>query len=349
MAYLDRKRFYGIIIIVLVVLLVVLGIVFATLGAADISVADGFRVLLSRVPFLKDLVEDVQLPDSFYTIVLDIRLPRLILSAMVGAALSVAGAAFQGMLKNPMADPFVVGVSSGAAFGATIAMVLNLHFVFAGLSSVGAMAFVSALATILLVYNISRTGTRVPAITLILSGVAVSAFLSAAVSFIMVISRENVHNIVYWTMGSFTDANWSAVKTVLIPIPVGIAGLMLFAKDLNMMMLGDDTARSLGVNIELTKKILLVVASIITAAAVSVSGIIGFVGLVTPHVVRLISGPDHRTLMPLSALSGAIFLMAADTFARTVIQPKEIPVGIITSLVGGPFFIYLLIKRKKAM
>ncbi|HHU63897.1 MAG TPA: iron chelate uptake ABC transporter family permease subunit, partial [Clostridiales bacterium] len=266
MAYLDRKGFYGIIIVIMVVLLAVLGIAFATLGAADISVADGFRVLLSRVPFLKGLAEDVQLPDFFYTIVLDIRLPRLVLSAMVGAALSVAGTVFQGMLKNPMADPYVVGVSSGAAFGATIALVLNLRFVFAGLSSVSAMAFVCALATILLVYNISRTGTRVPDTTLILSGVAVSAFLSAAVSFIMVISRENLHNIVYWTMGSFTSADWSAVKTVLIPIPAGIAVLMVFAKDLNMMMLGDDTAKSLGVNIELTKKILLVVASVITAA-----------------------------------------------------------------------------------
>ncbi len=270
-------------------------------------------------------------------IISQIRLPRIILAALVGSALAVAGAAMQGLFKNPMADPYVIGISSGAAFGASIAIVVHL--------SVPVFAFLFAAGTAFLVYNIAKKNGRVPVETLLLSGIAVAAFFSAMTSLVMYLAGEDLHQIVFWLMGGLWGSDWGKVTVAAPFIFLGTIGIFVFSRDLNAMLLGEEHAQHLGIEVENVKKILLVLVSLITGIAVAVSGIIGFVGLIIPHIARLVVGPDHRILIPVSALIGAIFLVWADTLARTIISPTELPVGIITAFFGAPFFIYLL-RRK---
>ncbi len=271
-------------------------------------------------------------------IISQIRLPRIILAALVGSALAVAGAAMQGLFKNPMADPYVIGISSGAAFGASIAIVVHL--------SVPVFAFLFAAGTAFLVYNIAKKNGRVPVETLLLSGIAVAAFFSAMTSLVMYLAGEDLHRIVFWLMGGLWGSDWGKVTVAAPFIFLGTIGIFVFSRDLNAMLLGEEHAQHLGIEVENVKKILLVLVSLITGIAVAVSGIIGFVGLIIPHIARLVVGPDHRILIPVSALIGAIFLVWADTLARTIISPTELPVGIITAFFGAPFFIYLL-RRKR--
>lgn len=281
------------------------------------------------------------------TIVYQIRLPRILLGASVGAALAIAGATMQGLFKNPMADPFIIGISSGAALGASLAIVLGADAF--GIYAIPLMAFLGATTAAFVVYNIARVGGKVPVETLLLAGIAVGAFLSAATSFMMYISGERLHQIILWMMGGLWVSNWAQVQMALPLICAGMLALYLFAKDLNVMLLGEEPAQHLGIGVESLKKIVLVCASLVTAVAVSVSGLIGFVGLIIPHMVRILTGPDHRILLPASALVGSIFLVWADTLARTIITPTELPVGIITALFGAPFFVYLLRTRKRSM
>lgn len=271
-------------------------------------------------------------------IISQIRLPRIILAALVGSALAVAGAAMQGLFKNPMADPYVIGISSGAAFGASIAIVVHL--------SVPVFAFLFAAGTAFLVYNIAKKNGRVPVETLLLSGIAVAAFFSAMTSLVMYLAGEDLHQIVFWLMGGLWGSDWGKVTVAAPFIFLGTIGIFVFSRDLNAMLLGEEHAQHLGIEVENVKKILLVLVSLITGIAVAVSGIIGFVGLIIPHIARLVVGPDHRILIPVSALIGAISLVWADTLARTIISPTELPVGIITAFFGAPFFIYLL-RRKR--
>ncbi|MEW6607506.1 MAG: iron chelate uptake ABC transporter family permease subunit [bacterium] len=283
------------------------------------------------------------------TIVVDIRTPRVILSMLIGMGLAIAGAGMQGLFRNPMAEPYVLGMSSGAAVGAAVAIVLGIGKVFGGLC-IPAMAFIGATITILLVYNIAKTDGKVPIETLLLCGIAVGFFLNSIVSFLKVISSDQaLREVVLWLMGSFSMACWSDVKMVILPILCGIVTLYFLARELNALQFGEETALHLGIEVEAVKRILLVAASLVTAVAVSVSGIIGFVGLVVPHLVRIIVGPGHHLLLPASALSGAIFLVLCDTLARTIAQPQEIPIGIITAGIGAPYFVYLLRRRKKAI
>lgn len=330
-------------------MLVLVIITASVLGAANIRIIDSFKIFLSHIPVLGNRIDLTNVPDSHITIISNIRLPRILLAFLVGYGLSVVGVAFQGMLKNPMADPFIVGTSSGAALGAAIAILLKLNTSFLGLGFISIFAFGGALTATLIVYNLARIKSKVPVTTLLLAGVATGQFFTAIMSFIMVISSKDITTIIFWTMGSFASKGWHHVQIAFLPILIGTVILYVFAKDLNILLLGEETAENMGVEVEKTKKIILVTSAFITAFTVSVSGIIGFVGLIIPHMTRMMISADNRILMPASGLVGGIFLIIVDTFARTIIAPTEVPVGIITALAGGPFFIYLLRVSKKTI
>ena len=340
-----NKVRYGITLGLLALSLVFFIVLFSTIGSADVKITDTFRIIASKISFLNTDISDIS--KSQVSIIWNLRLPRVLLGVIVGASLSMAGAAFQGMFKNPMADPYVIGISSGAALGASIAIILKINFEILGFSTISLFAFIGALIAVTLVYNIAKVKNQVPVTTLLLSGVAIGQFFTAIMSFLMVFFNNDMNKIIYWTLGSLSGKGWDPVLTISIPVILGMLLLSLYARDLNIMLTGEESAKSLGVNVERTKIYIILIGTFITSIAVSVSGIIGFVGLIIPHIVRLIIGPDHRILLPASALMGGIFMIFADTIARTIISPIEIPVGIITAIFGGPFFIYLLRSKKK--
>ncbi|GAB7017512.1 vitamin B12 ABC transporter permease BtuC [Halostagnicola bangensis] len=285
-------------------------------------------------------------------IVETLRLPRIALAATVGFSLAAAGTVMQGFFRNPLADPSIIGVSSGAAAGAVAAIAFPALIPFGGLHLA---AFVGALGTAFLVYAIATEGGRTPVATLLLAGVAVQAFLGAAISYMLVYSGDDLREAVIWMMGHLHNSSWGDVAFAL---PISVVGVLIlggFTREMNVLLLGEEDAHHLGVNVERTKLFLLALASIITAAGVAVAGVIGFVGLVVPHIMRLIVGPDHRILLPTSALAGASFLVATDTIARldSVSLPLGIefgmpvvPVGIVTAALGAPFFLFLLTRRE---
>ncbi len=276
------------------------------------------------------------------TIVMRVRLPRVLLAAAVGFALAAAGTVMQGFFRNPMADPSIIGVSSGAATGAVAFLVIPVAIPF-GLGLRGA-AFVGALLAAFGVYLIATEGGRTPVATLLLAGVAIQAFLGSVISFLQLHSGEGIRQVVHWLMGHLGNASWEDVTVTLILVPLLFGVLLAYARDLNVLLLGEEEAHGLGVEVERTKRILLAVSAVLTAAAVAVSGVIGFVGLIVPHMVRLVVGPDHRVLLPAAALAGASFLVLTDTVARS--GATEIPVGIVTAALGAPFFLYLLRSRE---
>lgn len=277
-------------------------------------------------------------PDRIIQILFDVRLPRVLAALLVGAGLAAAGTAMQGLFKNSMADPYIIGTSSGGALGAALSIVFLMGW------GLPVFAFVGATASTVVVYLISRRDGRVAVETLLLSGIAVSLFLSALLSFVMYISGKSLHQIMFWLMGGLWNVWWDDVKVASL-ILVGCIMLFFFARDLNVISLGEEDALHLGVDVEKLKLALLLLSSFITGIAVSVAGAIGFIGLITPHVMRIIVGPDHRILLPSAMMAGAAILMWADTFARTM--PNEIPVGIVTAFFGAPFFIYLLRSRTR--
>jgi len=278
-----------------------------------------------------------------------IRMPRILLAVIIGMALAGSGVVFQAVFQNPMADPYVLGISSGAAFGAASVIVTGFVVSLPFFSTVTLGAFIGAMTTSLVVWQISKVGGKTQVMTLLLSGIALNFLLSSAISMLMVFNRDQVERIVFWTMGSVATASWSKVGLMFFPVLMGLIVFMIFARDLNIMLMGEDVAESLGVNVEKLRVILLLVASAVTASAVSMSGVIGFVGLIVPHAVRLFVGPDHRKLIPLSVLTGGIFLLIADTIARTMFAPSEVPIGVMTALIGAPYFIFLLQKGKGKM
>jgi len=319
---------WGLIILALVLALALSSIIAVAFGPVNIPLDEIFAVLINS-----------ETSSVNKTIILQIRLPRIILGILVGSALAVAGAAMQGLFKNPMADPYVIGISSGAAFAASIAIITGI--------SAPILAFIGAMGAVFLVYNIARRNGKIAVETLLLSGIAVAAFFSATTSLVMYIAGENLHQIVFWLMGGLWASDWDKVRIAFPFIFLGIIGIFIFSRDLNAMLLGEESAQYLGVDVENVKRILLILASLITGIAVSVSGIIGFVGLIIPHIVRILIGADHRILIPSCALVGATFLILVDVLARTIIAPSELPLGIITALFGVPFFIYLLRKKKR--
>jgi len=335
--------------------LLCLAMVFSTaVGAVNIPPAEVARIILERLPLrvsgltaiLNQYWPSIS-AEAHETIIWEIRLPRVVLGALVGMSLATAGATLQGLFRNPMADPYVIGISSGASLGACLAILLSLSFPLFGIGTVPVMAFLGALATVIVVYNLARVGGKVPIMTLLLSGMAVGSFLSAIVSMLLFFGGDKLHQMFFWLLGGLSARNWSYVKAILPHIVLGLGILFAFAREMNLLLLGDEEAAHLGVEVERTKTILLLAASLLTGAAVSVSGLIGFVGLVVPHVMRMVVGPDHRVLLPVAALTGGIFLVTADCIGRVVLPPNEIPVGIITAICGGPFFIYLL-RRKRS-
>ena len=338
--------------LVLVWLLLGGGLVFSlflasTLGAVNVPLADIIKMTLNKVAFF-DFSPTWGVASE--TIVFQIRLPRVIGAALVGAALSTAGVLFQGLLRNPMADPYIIGTSAGAALGATIAMIFPLNLAFLGFGLVPLAAFVGALVTVLLVYNLARVGGKTPVVSMLLAGFVVSALLIAIVSFIMSISDKlgiSLHSVYSFLMGHISVSSWEQVVVVAPLVIGGIIAACLFAFRLNAFSLGEEGAAYLGVEVERDKILIMALGSLLTAAAVSISGLVGFVGLVMPHAVRLVLGPNHRVLLPAAALAGAVFVVVADLLARTLLAPGEIPVGVITALIGAPFFLYLLRRSRR--
>jgi iron complex transport system permease protein len=272
----------------------------------------------------------------------------VLLAALVGASLAGAGTLYQALFRNPLADPYILGISSGAGLGAMIALVLTAGATALRFGAVPVAAFAGAMLTMLLVVRLANVRGRLDPTSLLLAGVALSYTLAAVTSFVMVLAREQMAAIVYWMMGGFSAATWGYVWMIAPMFLLGVAVPLLSTRELDLMLLGDERAGHLGLSVERFKLVMLAAASLLTAAAVAVAGLIGFVGLMVPHMVRLVLGPDHRRLLPASLLTGAIVLVLADLIARTIIAPIEIPVGIVTAVLGGPFFIWLLVSGERS-
>ena len=319
-------------------ILLLLGLVFAAgvgevrLAPGDVARAVGHRLLPSLVPPADELTT---------TVVLDLRLPRVLLAALVGAALAVAGAALQGLVGNPLADPYTVGVSSGAAVGAGLAVLLGLSGALGGLA-LPLCAFAAALLTMGLVFALARVGGRLHTASFLLSGIVVGSFLWAVMTLLLSLARTEQRVILNWLMGRFSDADWPRVAVLTPFVLAGVALYTAAGRGMDAFSFGEDVARSVGVSVERFKAGTLALAALLTAVAVSVSGIIGFVGLIVPHLTRALIGPPHRALIPASALLGALLTVVADLIARTVLPGEEIPVGVVTALLGAPFFALLL-------
>jgi iron complex transport system permease protein len=350
--YFRRTSRWKFILILLIVALFVTVVVSLNVGYAQIPFMDILTIIGKQVPFLNGYVNSSLVKPADEGIILQIRLPRILAGVLVGAALAASGVLYQGVFKNPMADSYVLGVSAGAAVGASFSILFGVgSFVF-GLRLEQVAAFLGALFAMFLVYNISRVGSRVPVATLLLCGIAVNFFLFAVVGLMEVIAGDELHAIVFWLVGGFSNVLWRDIWAVLPFIIFGTVAAYFYARDLNLLAMGEDTAQHLGVNVERAKQMSLVLASLITGAAVSISGLIGFVGLMIPHATRLVIGPDHRILLPTSTIIGATFLVICDDIARVVASPfastLELPVGIITMLFGAPFFILLFRKKKQS-
>jgi len=283
---------------------------------------------------------------TFTFIVWQIRLPRTVLVALTGAALSGSGAAYQGLFRNPLADPFLIGVASGAGLGAVIAMSVKWPYSFWGLMAIPMAAFIMALLTVFIVYRIARVGQTIPTTNLILAGVAFSSFATSLTSFLMLRSTSEVRRALGWLLGGASQAGWTAILAILPYLMIGLGILLISGHALNLLQFGDDQAQQLGLNVTRIKTILLIAASLATAAAVAFSGIIGFIGLIVPHLMRMWFGADYRRLIPLSIIGGASALLISDIISRVVLAPQEIPVGIITALAGAPFFLWVLRRSK---
>ena len=339
-ARLAKRHPYGLVLAGLSAGLVLTVLLAARSGHIELGLADVVRIIAAKLLGQGEWLDglDPLLP----VVVMDVRLPRIIASALVGGGLAAAGVVFQGILLNPLADPYTLGVSAGAAFGASLALLFKLAI--GGAWSVPLFAFVGAVATLAAVIGLSRSAGTLSSSNLILSGIIVAAILSAGISLLKYIADEQVAVIIFWLMGSFAAKTWSDVTVVLVLVTAGMLVFVFFARDLNLIALGDRTAASLGVDTQKVTLVLLVAASLVTAGAVAISGIIGFVGLLVPHMLRAAVGPDNRRLLPAALVAGGLLLLAADTLTRTVL-PVEVPIGVVTALIGGPFFCYIFRKR----
>jgi len=337
----QKKRFKrSAVIPAMIVMLLLLMILATAVGAVYVPFGQVVKVILKKA----GLLVSANTTQNQESIIFLMRLPRVIVAALAGAALATCGSVMQGMFRNPMADPGILGVSSGAGLGAVTAIAL-------GLSSQGyflaLFASVGAITAVGIIYVLSVRGGKIPTLTLILSGIAVSTFIGAITQLVLVNSNDyEVNTFIFWTMGGLNGMMWQQVKLIILPVVVLIAILATFARDLNILLLGEEEAQSLGLDPSKTRKLLLLLTSLTTAVAISVCGPVSFIGLIVPHILRLLVGPDHRILIPASAVGGAIFLVCCDIVAR--IPPSgEIGVGIVTSLLGAPYFLYLLIKARK--
>jgi len=342
--YRRRARFRWYSLAGLALAFIIIAVMASSLGSVRIPLATVWGIILSHLHLA---AANPDWSASAGTIVMDIRLPRILLAGLTGAALGVAGGTYQGLFRNPLADPYLIGVAQGAALGAAIGFLLGSTVL--GSYFIPLLAFAGALIAVSAVYLIARVGKTVPVTTLILAGVAIGAFLMSVTSYLTVTADHKIEGIMMWLIGRFAMSNWDQVVMVAPYIAAGLAVIFIFARPLNVMQLDEEQAQQLGINVEKTKLILLAASTLITAAAVCFVGTIGFVGIIVPHFVRLVWGPDHRFLLPLSALVGAILLVLADTASRSVMPPAEIPVGVITAFLGAPFFLFLLRRKKKAV
>ncbi len=327
--------------------LTLLGLAFVfsvALGAVYIPPGTLARILANQLPWV-DFFQTW--PDSSAVIILKVRLPHTVLVTITGAALASSGAAYQGLFRNPLADPYLIGVASGAGLGAVAAMSVHWPTNLLGFYLIPLAAFVGAILTVVLVYNLARVGRMVPLTTLILAGVAVGAFASALTSFLMLRSDQQIHRAISFLLGGSPIAGWNPVLAALPYMVLGMGLLSLSGHKLNVMQFGDEQAKQMGLSVERAKVFIVVTASLTTAVAVSFSGIIGFIGLIVPHLVRIVWGPDYRRLIPLTIFGGGSALLVADMLARILLAPSSLPVGIVTALAGAPFFLWILRRAKK--
>jgi len=338
----SKKHLSPILFLILVILLITLVIIASSVGAADIDPLDSLRIILSKIPYIGRLIDVSAISGTDFTIVLLVRLPRVLLSGLVGCGLAMSGAVLQGVLRNPLADPQVLGISSGAAFGAAVAIAFGLSFSVLGIGGIAFFAFLGALLTILVVWRISFHGGKEPVVGILLAGIAVSSLLTAAITMIMVMDRDRLEMVYLWMLGSFSAASYLKAGFLFITV-TGVFLLILPSFfSLDVLATGDDSAESLGIDARKLRRKMIILSSLAVAASVCVSGIIGFVGLIVPHIIRLLAGSRSRRLVPLSCIAGAIFMILCDTLARTIAAPAEIPVGAITAIIGAPFFLFLL-------
>ena len=310
-------------------------------GGVTIPFKETVKVLLSLFPFIQFNYDPM-----YETILVQIRLSRVIVAGLVGAALAVSGVVMQSVFRNPMADPGIIGVSSGGAFGGVIAIFFGLTTI--SYLFVPILGFVMALCTLFVVYLIATNRGKTSMSTLLLTGIAISSFLSSCTSLFISFSNLSVlQQILNWLMGDLNGRDWEQVKILILPVLISIVIFLYYANDLDILLLGEEQAQNMGISVQRTRNLMLIVASLITGVSVALTGAISFVGLIVPHMIRMIIGPTHRYLIVASALGGAIFLMLADLISRVVIRPAEIQIGIVTAFFGAPFFIYLIIKNKK--
>lgn len=325
----------------LAILLVVSLVLSAGIGSVSLQPLDILHAIWNK------LGGHSQVSDVTQRIVWDMRLPRIALALLVGSSLAVAGMLMQSLFHNPMADPYIVGVSSGASLGAVVAMALGIHTILFIFNGVALFAFAGGVGVTFLVYTLARRGGRVPVGTLLLTGIAIGGLMQALTAVLMIQQQNSdIRRVMGWLMGSLAYQGWSQILTLVPYTLIGFIFALAWQRDLNILALGDETAHHLGIHLERTKLIMLLVASLLAAASVSVSGVIAFVGLIVPHLMRMIVGPDHRILLPACALSGGLLLIWSDVLARTVSPGQEIPIGIITSVLGSLFFLYLLNRRE---
>ena len=331
----------GILPAMLIILLIVM-VAGTAIGAVYIPFFDTFKIILKNL----GLLGNTTFAEGQESIIFLIRFPRVLIAVLAGSALAASGAVMQAMFRNPMADPGLLGISSGAGVGAVFAIKLGLAAVSIYLMPL--FAFCGAFLAIFLVYVLSYRKGKVPVLTLILSGIAISTFFGAITNTILTISYDyQVKEFLFWSTGGLDGRRWEHVQLVVLPIMISVALMLLYSRDLNVLLMGEEEAKAVGLNAGRTRTVLLILVSIATASAVCVSGAISFVGLIVPHIVRLIVGPNNKILLPTSAIAGAIFLVVCDLISRVVAIPNEIGVGIITALIGAPYFLFLLLKSKK--
>jgi len=322
------------VLIALIILLIASLIFSASTGAVKISVSEIMDVLVNRTDSVNA------------SILMDIRFPRVLLAAVLGAGLAAVGGVMQSIFKNPLVDSYTLGMSSGAALGAVISIITGMNVSIMGIDTTGVFAFAGAVLTLFFVYSLAYTKSRMSINSLLLAGVAASYFLSSVISFVMMLNHDKIEHIVFWTMGSLSMATWDELRVSVLFILPSLAVLIYYTRELNILVMGEDAAHHLGINTAALKNILLITCSLIVGSVVSTGGTIAFLGLVAPHITRLVTGSDNRLVIPYSALLGAVLLVLSDTVGRVLIQPVEIPVGIMTSIMGGPFFIFLLRRQK---
>ena len=335
------RRAIGIMCLPLVlVVALVLGVAFGTVAISPLTI---IQILLHKAGLLSS---QAGWPAYDADIVWQLRLPRVLAAAIVGASLGVAGALFQAILRNPLADPYVIGTSAGAQLGVTIALLAPLPISVLGFGSVQLAALAGAVATVVIVFAVARVGPTTPTVTLILAGFAISSFLISATTF-AAYANNRISQVLIWTLGGIEVDRWGQLGAVIIPVVLAMGIAMLLAPQLDVLSLGEEQASHLGIRVERLKLVGVVIGALLTALAVSLAGIIAFVGLVVPHVIRMAYGPGHRMLVPGAAVGGAAFLVLADLAARVVVQPTEVPLGIMTAIIGAPFFLHLLRRSKR--